>query len=93
MRSRAAILEAGPTLRSIPADPLVGRRSADPLSFSRLGDWPTVELDPSHQELSAKDVETRRTMGHESFLRAWVLNTPNHGAKLSFVNNVSGNHI
>jgi hypothetical protein len=31
-------------------------------------------------------------MGHESFLRAWALNTPNHGAKLSFVNNVSGNH-
>ena len=28
-------------------------------------------------------------MGHESFLPAWVLNTPNHGAKLSFVNNVS----
>lgn len=39
-----------------------------------------------------KDVETRHTMGHESFLRAWVLNTPNHGAELSFVNNVSGNH-
>jgi len=31
-------------------------------------------------------------MGHESFLPVWVLNTPNHGAKLSFVNNVSGNH-
>jgi len=31
-------------------------------------------------------------MGHESFLQAWVLNTPNHGAKLSFVNNVFGNH-
>jgi hypothetical protein len=51
-----------------------------------------VELDPGHQELSAKDVETRRTMGHESFLRAWVRNTPNHGAELSFVNNVSGSH-
>jgi len=31
-------------------------------------------------------------MGHESFLQAWVLNTPNHGAELSFVNNVFGNH-
>ncbi|HVL53959.1 MAG TPA: isocitrate/isopropylmalate family dehydrogenase, partial [Vitreimonas sp.] len=31
-------------------------------------------------------------MCHESFLPAWVLNTPNHGAELSFVNNVSGNH-
>ena len=31
-------------------------------------------------------------MGHESFFPVVVLNTPNHGAKLSFVNNVSGNH-
>jgi hypothetical protein len=60
--------------------------------FSGLGPRPAVELDPGHQELSAKDVETRRTMGHESFLRAWVRNTPNHGTELSFVNNVSGNH-
>jgi hypothetical protein len=32
------------------------------------------------------------TMSHESFLHGWVLNTPNHGAELSFVNNVVGNH-
>jgi len=31
-------------------------------------------------------------MSHESFLRVWDPNTPNHGAKLSFVNNVLGNH-
>ena len=31
-------------------------------------------------------------MSHEAFLQVWVLNTPNHGAKLSLVNNVSGNH-
>jgi hypothetical protein len=31
-------------------------------------------------------------MGHESFLPVRVQNTPNHGAKLSLVNNVSGNH-
>jgi hypothetical protein len=37
-------------------------------------------------------VDGARTMGHESFLPVWVLNTANHGATLSFVNNVSGNH-
>jgi hypothetical protein len=31
-------------------------------------------------------------MGHESLLRVWVPNTPNLGPRLSFVNNVSGNH-
>jgi hypothetical protein len=70
----------------------VGGRPTHALGFSRLGRRPAIELDPRHQELPAKGVETRRTMGHESFLQAWVLNTPNHGAKLSFVNNVSGNH-
>ena len=29
----------------------------------------------------------------DRILPVWVLNTPNHGAKLSSVNNVSGNHI
>ena len=28
-------------------------------------------------------------MGHERFLRVWVLNTPNHGAKISVADNVA----
>jgi hypothetical protein len=31
-------------------------------------------------------------MGHESLPAVVVLNTPNFGPRLSFVNNVSGNH-
>src|SRR4029079_149561 len=79
VRSRAAVFESSPTLGPIPPDPLVGRRSTDSLGLSGRGGWPALELDPRDQELSAEDVETRRTMGHESFLPAWVLNTPNHG--------------
>ena len=90
--SGAAILQAGPAFDPISGDPLVGGRPADSLGFSGLGDRPAVELDPGHQQLPSEHVETGRTMGHESFLRVWVLNTPNHGAELSFVNNVSGNH-
>jgi hypothetical protein len=66
----SAILEPGPALRSVPTEPLVGGRSTHALGFSGLGRRPPAELDPAHQELPAKDVETRRTMGHESFLRA-----------------------
>jgi hypothetical protein len=91
-RSRAAVLETQTALGPISPNPLVGGRSTDALCLSGLGRRPAVKLDPSHQELSAKDVETRRTMGHEGFLQVWVLNTPNH-AELSFVNNVLGNHI
>jgi hypothetical protein len=90
--SRAAVLETGPALAPIAPEPLVGGGSTHALGLGSLGRRPAIEFDATHQELPAKDVETRRTMGHESFLRAWVLNTPNHGAKLSFVNNVSGNH-
>jgi hypothetical protein len=93
VRPGAAVLESRPAFRSIAGDPLVGGRPADALGLGSLGDRPAVELDPRHEQLPAEHVETGRTMGHESFLRAWVLNTPNHGAKLSFVNNVSGNHI
>jgi hypothetical protein len=32
-------------------------------------------------------------MGHESLSRVVVLNTRNFGARLSLVNNLSGNHI
>ena len=92
MGTRAAVLEARPALNSIARLPLVGGGPTDALSLGGLGNRPAVELDPSHQELPAKGVETSRTMGHESFLRTWVLNTPNLGAKLSTVNNVSGNH-
>jgi hypothetical protein len=70
----------------------VGGRPADSLGFSGLGDRPAFQLDARHQQLPSEHIETSRTMGHESFLRVWVLNTPNLGAKLSFVNNVSGNH-
>ena len=93
VRSGGPILEARPALGPVSGDPLVRGRPADALGFSGLGNWPAVELDPRHQKLPSEHVETGRTMGHESFLRAWVLNTPNHGAKLSFVNNVFGNHI
>jgi hypothetical protein len=42
--------------------------------------------------LPTEDVETGRTMSHEGLLRVAVLNTHNHGARLSLVNNVPGNH-
>jgi len=31
-------------------------------------------------------------MCHESLLSVWSLNTPNRSGRLSFVNNLSGNH-
>jgi len=73
------------------ARPLVGARPAETLGLSSLRRRPAIQLDPRHQELTPEHVETSRTMSHESFLQVWVLNTPNHGAKLSLVNNVSGN--
>jgi hypothetical protein len=70
----------------------VGRNAAHALGLGGPGDGPALDLDPRYQQSPSEHVETGRTMGHESFLRAWVLNTPNHGAKLSFVNNVNWDH-
>jgi hypothetical protein len=92
MRPAAPVLEPGPALGSIPAHPLVRGLTADTLGLGRLRDGPAVDLDTSDQELPSEDVEMRRTMSHESFLLVVSLNTHNLGAKLSFVNNLSGNH-
>jgi len=45
-------------------------------------DWPGL----------SEHVRTGPTMGQERVLLAWVPSAANHGAKLSSVNNVSGNY-
>ena len=88
----AAVLESGPALVAVAPHPLVGGRAADALGRGGIGDGPALDLDPRHEQLPAEGVETGRTMGHESFLQRGEMNTHNDGAKLSSVNNVSGNH-
>ena len=92
MRSARAILEARPALDPIAGHPLVGGLPTDPLGLGGLGHRPAVDLHPRDEQLAAEHVETSRTMPHESLLRVGVLNTPNHGARLSLVNNLPGNH-
>jgi hypothetical protein len=70
----------------------VGGLAADTLGLGSLGDRPAVELDPGHQKLPPEHIETSRTMGHGSLSFGVVLNTHNLGTRLSFVNNLSGNH-
>ena len=86
------VLEPGPALGAIAEDPLVRRLAADTLRLGGLRDRPAVEFDAGHQKPPAKDIETGRTMRHESLPSVVVLNTLNFGMRLSFVR-PAGNHI
>jgi hypothetical protein len=91
-RPGAPVKEARLTLGPVAADPLVGRRPADALHGRGLGDRPAEGLDPADQELPAEDRQLRARMCHESLLSVRSVNTPYRSGRLSFVNNLSGNH-
>jgi hypothetical protein len=92
VRPRRAVLEAGPALGTVAADPFPGGLIAHPGHVRREGDRMPVDQDAIHQKLSAEHGQLRPTMCHESlpFDVSWIP-TPSLG-RLSFVNNVFVNH-
>jgi len=90
---RSPVLQASHSLGLEPAQPLPGRLPADPDHVRGVGHGHPVDDDPIHQELSAEDRQLRPTMCHESLpsVVSWIP-TPSLG-RLSFVNNLFGNHI
>jgi hypothetical protein len=82
-------VEAERALDPEPANPLVRRCPADALGLGGRRRRPTKDRDPGHQQLTAEDVETGLTMGHESLPAVWCFdNTSHRGRRLSIVNNV-----
>ena len=63
-------------------------RPADPLGFGGRGHRPSVVDHTIDQQLASEQIETRRTMRHESLLTVWSFNTPYRARRLSLVNNV-----
>jgi hypothetical protein len=57
-----------------------------------MSDGPAERLDPDDQKLAAEDGELRARMTHESLLSVRSWNTPYRSGRLSFVNNLVGNH-
>jgi hypothetical protein len=86
------ILETGRTLGPVPADPLVGRRPADPELFGDRRRRPTIDEDALDEELAAEDAEARLRMSHESLRTVRILTNPNRAARLSLVNEVFAHH-
>lgn len=92
LRSGASIEQTWLALGTVAAEPLVGGRPADSLHRRGVGDRPAERLDPDDQELAAKDRQLRASMTHESLLSVRSGNTPYRSGRLSFVNNLVGNH-
>jgi hypothetical protein len=75
-RSGRAVLESGSTLGTVPPQPLVRGRAADPEHLRRCRGRPALDQDPIDQEPSAERRELGRTMEHESPPSEWSFDNP-----------------